>query len=729
MPGSSHVRFLVPLLLAAALSGCSGAGRALPPAPSEARSTLGIPPAPPSMQTPRRPDFVNTVPKDPSSAALSAGTPVAHTPHPSFFNGEVALSNGVYYLQLPNGNIFGYYSYLPDSNFIYHFDLGYEYLIDANDGRGGMYMYDFASGHWWYTGAQYPFPYLYDFTLNAFLYYYPDTAKPQHYTTAPRFFYNFTTSQIVTIPSALPAPAVGYLGPASGGALAGIMNNVSSGVTLVGISAAQPRGGSSTTVPVASVTVGYGATILSARRAPQQAAEDNRPHGVPEMAVDGPAEYRALTGGLRRMTSTGTVPQARRTRSLGVTVGATNPFWVANGAIGSIGNSAIQRPSTLKAVTAHGYIWVDDTLTVLDPTAIQAIANDFENAYASDTAHYGSSSYTTSSPGLAGYTLPTCDTTGARDGGIVPYFITPTDNKIDVLVIDVANLGSGVGGYFSPANYFYQGALNCNIGHGYTAASVAKSNEAPMFVVGYYTPNPDYFETGEDLVRGTAHEFQHLINFVNHAILNDGSYEDAWINEGMSMLAQDFAVRRMFPNTAIDVDDAGYRAGQYLAAPQNFSLTAFTGIVGGAQQYNCSGCYGEEYLFQRYLYDRFGGDAYLHKMLGLPLSYANLQQATGIDPAQAISDFAVAIGASGTNATTDPRFGFTGISLRDTYADQWGNQRNFLGPATVPLAAGTGAHMLGSFFYLNGDATAAGKTVTVKDLTGAYSLRAAVVQR
>ena len=37
--------------------------------------------------------------------------------------------------------------------------------------------------------------------------------------------------------------------------------------------------------------------------------------------------------------------------------------------------------------------------------------------------------------------------------------------------------------------------------------------------------------------------------------------------------------------------------------------------------------------------------------------------------------------------------------------------------------------MLGSFFYLNGDATAAGKTVTVKDLTGAYNLRAAVVQR
>ena len=683
------------------------------------------------MQTPRRPDFLSTVPKDPSAVALGPRTPVAQTPHPSFFNGEAALSNGVYFLQLPNGNVFGYYSYLPDNRYIYHFDLGYEYLIDANDGHGGMYMYDFASGHWWYTGAQYPFPYLYDFTLSAFLYYYPDTAKPQHYTTGPRFFYDFTTAQIVTIPSALPAPAVGYLGPASGGALAGIMNNVNTAVTLVGISTALPKGGPTTTVPTASVNVGYGATVLSSRRTPQQAAEDNRPHGMPELVVEGPAEYRTLTSNLRRTKSAGTVPLTRRPRSLGVTAGATNAFWVANGAIGSIGGSSMQVPATLKAVTAHGYIWVDDTLpgAGVDPTAIQSIANDFENAYASDTAHYGSSTYTTSSPGLAGYTLPTCDTTGAHDGGVVPYFITPTDNKINVLLINELNLGSGVGGYFSAGNYFYQGALNCNIGHGSTAASVTKSNEAPMFVVGYYTPNSPTFETGEDLVRGTAHEFQHLINFVNHAILNDGSYEDSWINEGMSMLAQDFAVQRMYPNTAFDVDDAGYRAGQYLAAPHNYSLTAFTGISGGVQHYNCSGCYGEEYLFQRYLYDRFGGDAYLHKMLGLPLSYANLQQATGIDPAQAISDFAVAIGATGTGATSDPRFTFTSINLRGTYTDQWGNGKDFLGPATLPLAAGANTHMLGSFFYLDGDATAAGKTITVKDVTGSYNLRAAVVQR
>jgi predicted lipoprotein with Yx(FWY)xxD motif len=108
----------------------------------------------------------------------------------------------VYYLALPNGNPFGYYSYLTDSNYIFHFDAGYEYVVDANDGSGGVYLYDFTSGHWWYTGRSYPFPYVYDFALSAFLYYYPDTNNAGHYTTNSRYFYNFTASAIISMPDA-----------------------------------------------------------------------------------------------------------------------------------------------------------------------------------------------------------------------------------------------------------------------------------------------------------------------------------------------------------------------------------------------------------------------------------------------------------------------------------------------------------------------------------------------
>ncbi len=119
--------------------------------------------------------------------------------HPAFFNGEVSVGNGVYYLQLAaSGNPFGYYAYLSDNRYIYHFDLGFEYLFDANDGQGGVYLYDFTSGTFFYTSRSFPFPYLYDFTLKSVLYYFPDSQRPGNYTRNPRYFYNFATGAVIT---------------------------------------------------------------------------------------------------------------------------------------------------------------------------------------------------------------------------------------------------------------------------------------------------------------------------------------------------------------------------------------------------------------------------------------------------------------------------------------------------------------------------------------------------
>jgi hypothetical protein len=129
----------------------------------------------------------------------STPTPTPTPTHPSFFTGEIALQNGVYYLQFPNGTPFGYYSYLTDQRFIYHFDMGFEYWFDANDGHSGIFFYDFASNHFFYTSPTFPFPYLYDFSLNTVLYYFPDPNRPGHYTINPRYFYNFATGQIITM--------------------------------------------------------------------------------------------------------------------------------------------------------------------------------------------------------------------------------------------------------------------------------------------------------------------------------------------------------------------------------------------------------------------------------------------------------------------------------------------------------------------------------------------------
>ena len=113
-----------------------------------------------------------------------------------FFSGSVPLSDGFYYLQFPDGHLFGYYN-LNSNPYLYHSDLGFEYPIDAADNSGGIYLYDFTSGSFFYTSTSL-FPYLYDFTLNSFLYYYPDTTVAGHYTSSPRYFYDFSTSKIIT---------------------------------------------------------------------------------------------------------------------------------------------------------------------------------------------------------------------------------------------------------------------------------------------------------------------------------------------------------------------------------------------------------------------------------------------------------------------------------------------------------------------------------------------------
>jgi N-acetylneuraminic acid mutarotase len=120
------------------------------------------------------------------------------TPHPAFFTGEIALGGGWYYLQFANGTPFGYYFYLSDPHFIYHLDMGFEYLFDANNADRGIFFYDFASSSFFYTSPS-TFPYLYNFSLNAWLYYLPDASNPGRYSHNPRWFFNFATGQWINL--------------------------------------------------------------------------------------------------------------------------------------------------------------------------------------------------------------------------------------------------------------------------------------------------------------------------------------------------------------------------------------------------------------------------------------------------------------------------------------------------------------------------------------------------
>lgn len=552
------------------------------------------------------------------------------------------------------------------------------------------------------------------------------------------------TATATVTPTATPSAAItqsnGYMTQTSATVAQGIVPGTHSTAAVVATSQDEEVGGPNTPLGTAALNIAVGSapTAQSARR-PASFTPLARWHAdlpVHALASESPAQAnldRIMREVLPRIPRTGTLRSApRRAMALPTTLGSTANIWVSVSAIGSSSTSFTQVPSTLVATTAHGRIWLDNTLTSVTSSDITNIANDFENAYSSDTTHFGTPYYPSS---VATATTTPCDASGTPlTGQSTPIFVAP-DSQINVVVLNTQALGSGVGGYFTQLNYLTQAAANCAYS---SFGSQPMSNESAMIVVGWNTSNPAFFETGEDLVRGTAHEFQHLINFVNHYFLaGTPQFEDKAWNEGLSMLSQDFAVSRMYPSLSIDAADALGLATDFLNHPDHFSLTAFTGLEPGASatQYNCAGCYGDEYLFQRYLYDRFGGDAYTHAMeQNGTVSYANLQQATGgQNPQTLISDYSIALLASNQNLTTDPRFAFTVFNPYGTYTDQFGQSYTLNGPNGYTIPNGNTSTLTaykGSFTYFGiSGLTSGGELVTLTDQSGTFQLKGGIVSR
>jgi len=419
---------------------------------------------------------------------------------------------------------------------------------------------------------------------------------------------------------------------------------------------------------------------------------------------------------------------ARRARTLGSSVGATANLWTSTAAIGQASSGQIQVPATLQAISQHAYVWVDNTLS-LSAISLTAIGNDFDNAYASDVTHFGSPEYTTSAP-TATLAMQPCDSAGNTIATAAPVnlVIAPPNGMHVLFIVNQNSLGAGLGGYFSSVNHYTQGFANCISGQ-------PKSNEASMIYLGFDPTSSLTYALSEDIVRGTSHEFQHLINFVNKTVLPSSPVsEDRWINEGLSMLAQDYAVNRMFPSVPIDVADALSLASVFLQNPQRYSLTGFTGSdSSGTFTYNCTGCYGLSYLYQRYLADRFGGDSYLHAIESTTTtSIAGIQSVTGTSPSQTIADFAVALLQSGSGLTADPRYNFKNFNPYGKYTDQFGQATSLQGPGVRNVTPGstvTASAYVGTFNYVQIQAAAGlGASVTVTDQGGTFGLQAGLLQ-
>jgi hypothetical protein len=353
----------------------------------------------------------------------------------------------------------------------------------------------------------------------------------------------------------------------------------------------------------------------------------------------------------RPLTAEHVAPYAvRRSRSL--TIGTRQSFWVDKFDITSPTVKYVNTPYVLAALTQHGAIWIDATpgtqTSQTQAAAVSQLASDFETAWTLVSTYFGSASYAGSAP-AGGFVAVTCDANGTHQNAY-DNFPVPDPGYMNVLITDQSELGAGVGGYNSPADFFPQNIANC---------IRVKSNAAPTITIGY--------SGSGSAIQPIVHEYAEVAAFVQHAITRGGSAEGNNVLDGLAMIAQDLATGQPESNNVA-------LASVYLSAPENYSLTAFAGYENGNLSDNCQGCYGEAYLFFRYLVDRFGTGILAKITQSGETSMANVSAATGVGPQQLIKDFATMLAVSGTGITssTDRVTNMQSLPLRGAYTDETG---------------------------------------------------------
>jgi len=503
---------------------------------------------------------------------------------------------------------------------------------------------------------------------------------------------------------------------------------------LAGISDALIVGSISTNVSPISITAGLNATASTSsvrHGGPSASAKDAaaEPRSTSHWE-DGPSSNDLLRPVLALLQRAGAAASVERRSPQGLptSTGSQAQIWVQNFNPGVPGTTFEQIPATLAIQTAHASIWVQNSLDLLtNATALSTIATNVENAMASDNLHFGSSTWDASAPSLSKQ-YATCDANGNRDGGSSPEFIVPSDPHVNFVYVDPSEIS--VGGYMDADSLLPEDIVRCTqAGNG-----TYHSNEAPTIVLAYYGDSRGMnYVLAEDSIVHPAHEYQHLINIVHHAILQSTpAYEDTLLNEGLSMMAQDFAIAAATSGSEPLDGENIYRSSVYLSATQNYSVAGFAGLQpSGSTLFNCSICYGPAWLLQRYLYDRFGGDAYTHAMeSGTSTSWAELSSVTGVQAQALLHDFAVALGSSNTSAAVTP-YEFSSLNLHATYTDQLGDVYTLSGPAPLAtLAAGTSQTynvLLGAYVYFALPPSTSSASASLNEAANSFDLNGAVI--
>jgi hypothetical protein len=358
--------------------------------------------------------------------------------------------------------------------------------------------------------------------------------------------------------------------------------------------------------------------------------------------------------------------------------------------------------STALYVGSHAAIFVDDSTPAagFSPSDITSIGQQFDqDLYPIDRAAFGSES-------------------DIDSNGVVIILLTP---KVNALVAKPDCQTSFVTGFFFGADIdptFRAQYNNGEIFYGMVPDSLGSVSCA------YRTAQV------RQLITVTfIHEFQHMISFNQHALVRGGSTEILWLNEALSHLAEELGGRhydslgQTATASAFLIGDL-YNAGQFLMDPTAVAMVTDSSPGDLAQR-------GGEWLFLRYLTDRFGATTPRSLVNTTLRGPANVAQATATAFGTLLGRWALAVYTSDLSGFTPPaELRYENWHFRTTFLSLH-NQRpaDFPRPfPLVPVAASGGAISLagtlrsgsGSYLLVT-QATGAGAfTLTLAPGTGSF---------
>ena len=232
-----------------------------------------------------------------------------------------------------------------------------------------------------------------------------------------------------------------------------------------------------------------------------------------------------------------------------------------------------------------------------------------------------------------------------------------------------------------------------------------------------------------DVVPATfLHELQHLISFSQHVVINRGDAEEGWLDEGMSLVAEELGSMyyeqkypapngrtnpaQLFPDSA-----EGFIIGalgdsyKYLTRTDTATATLHTDADGGLAWR------GSDWLLLRWLGDQKGGDFYKRLEHNTATGVANIEAAAGAPFPSLFGDFSLSLWTDSIvgqpRSSVPPRNRFVTRNLRQLY-QAWYNAGGGptpypVQPATLAIGNTATASMLpGTMMFYRLDATSSG---------------------